>query len=564
MAVSTLQDGRYEIDFGTCLTGWFRLKMPELEPGTVVKMTFADLRPAQNRRGKQYQTFNQASEFVSAGDKGEVFENKFNYAGFRYVVVEGLPSAPAKQDATALLIETDLRTTGAFECSNELLNRIHRVNQWTQRCLDLGGYYVDCPHRERMGYGDGQVAAEGFMTNFRADGYYKKWLRDWRLRQTTEGDLPHMAPFGQGGGGPGWGGALPAITWRHYLYYGDLRVLQENYETVRRYVDYLESICKDGVLRKYGGKWDFIGDWVPPRRGMDTNNWPSEHAAELFNNCYRINQMNLLIQMANALENLDDAKRYTQRLKQIRPLVHAAFYNSHKQEYVIDEQAYYMMPLMTGVVPAALHPLILQKLERNILEKNQGHLDTGMLGTYFMLEYLRKVGRNDLVCTMFNQTTYPGWGYMLEQGASTFWEQWNGYYSHIHSCFTSPDNWLYQGLSGIQADPAAPGFKNVIINPAMVGDLAWVRAHHDSPYGRIVSNWKREDRRVIMEVVIPPNSTGTVYVPAKHAADVMVNGRAIAEAEHVRFSRMEDNKVVLDVDSGSYVFMFTKYQRNAR
>ena len=219
VAVSTLQDGRYEIDFGTCLTGWFRLKMPELEPGTVVKMTFADLRPAQNRRGKQYQTFNQASEFVSAGDKGEVFENKFNYAGFRYVVVEGLPSAPAKQDATALLIETDLRTTGAFERSNELLNRIHRVNQWTQRCLDLGGYYVDCPHRERMGYGDGQVAAEGFMTNFRADGYYKKWLRDWRLRQTTEGDLPHMAPFGQGGGGPGWGGELPAITWRHYLYY---------------------------------------------------------------------------------------------------------------------------------------------------------------------------------------------------------------------------------------------------------------------------------------------------------------------------------------------------------
>ena len=566
VAVTALEGAKYEIDFGTALTGWLRLKMPVLQEGALVKMTFADV-----RRDKKYQDFNQVSEFISGGKVGEVFQNKFNYAGFRYVVIEGLPSAPAKEDATALLIESDLEEVGAFECSNELFNRIHRVNQWTQRSLNLGGYYVDCPHRERMGYGDGQVAVEGFMTSFRADAYYRKWLRDWRIQQKLSGDLPHTAPLGDGGGGPGWGGLLSAITWRHYLYYGDRLILEENYDAVRRYVDYLESICKESVLRKFGGEWDFIGDWVPPERGMDTHNWPGADAAELFNNCYRIKQIELLQKMAAALGKPEDVELCRTRLAAIRPAVHAAFYDTAKQHYVIDEQAYYIMPLMTGVVPEAERATILKKLEQNILVKNTGHLDTGMLGTYFMMETLRELGRNDLVFTMFNQTTYPGWGHMLAEGATTLWEQWNGHWSRIHSCFTSPDNWLYQGPAGIQADPAAPGFKKVIIKPAIVGDLTWVKAHHDSPNGRIVSNWKRGEenskletgnskreegnsKKLTMEVTIPANTTATVYVPAKDAAVVTESGKPADKAEGVKFLRMENNAAVYAVGSGVYRF----------
>jgi alpha-L-rhamnosidase len=557
VAVTTLDKYSCVIDFGTVLTGWFRLKMPALEPGAVVKMTFADAGPGESRCNKGYQHFNQVSEFVSAGKAGEVFQNKFNYAAFRYVIVEGVPSVPDKEDAVAFLVESDLEEAGSFECSNELLNRIHRVNQWTQRCLNLGGYYVDCQHRERMGYGDGQVAVEGFMTSFRADGYYRKWLRDWRLLQTPDGNLPHTAPFGSGGGGPGWGGLFSAITWRHYLYYGDRRVLEENYDAVRRYVDYLESKCKEGVMRKYGGQWDFIGDWVPPGRGMDTKKWPGPAAAELFNNCYRINQMELLTKMADAMGKSDDVRRYREILARIRPLVHAAFYNANRQKYVVDEQAYYVMPLMAGIVPEDLQETLLKKLRQNILVKNKGHLDTGMLGTYFMMEYLREIGQNDLVLTMFTQTTYPGWGYMLEQGATTFWEQWNGFWSHAHSCFTSPDNWLYQGLAGIQADPNAPGMKHVIIKPAILDDLTWVKAHHDSPYGRIISHWKREGDRVTLEVTIPPNSTATVYVPAKDAADVTVNGRTLKEADQVIFLRLAQGSAVVKTGSGSYTFVST-------
>jgi alpha-L-rhamnosidase len=658
VAVNDLGGGRYEIDFGTALTGWMRLKMPvwntdpeatappegpanlkilkatyasrdgagsadvtakvaalakddalnfEVAPGAlggdpvpnhakdlivdyelhgnrrstraadfspltipeqpkcaVVRMTFADKKnygvkigfggKPDPRPDGSYQHFNQVSEFVSTGKPGEVFEHKFNYAGFRYVLVEGLPVAPKKEDAVAMLVESDLEPTGAFECSNDLFNRISRVNQWTQRSLNLGGYFVDCPHRERLGYGDGQVATEGFMTSFGSYGFYRKWLMDWRLRQGADGYMPHVAPFGYGGGGPGWPGLLSAITWRHYLYYGDKRVLEENYDAIRRFVDNLESRSKDGVMRAYGGAWDFIGDWVPPERGMDTNNWPGRPAAEFFNNCYRIQQLEILRNIAIALGKTDEVERCDARLATARAAVHAAFFDKATGNYGIDEQAYYIMPLLTGVTPEADRPALLQKLEKNILEKNNGHLDSGMLGTYFMMEHLRAIGRNDLVFTMFNQTAYPGWGYMVEQGATTLWEQWNGFWSNIHSCFTSPDNWFYQGLAGIQTDPAAPGFKNTIIKPAIVGDVTWVNSHHISPYGRIVSNWKREGEKLTMDVTVPPNATATVFVPAKDAASVTESGKPAGEAKSVKFLRMENNAAVYAVGSGNYQF----------
>ena len=530
----------------------------------VVRMTFADKKHYGVKVGfggkrqplpdGSYQHFNQVSEFVSTGKPGEVFEHKFNYAGFRYVLVEGLPVPPKKEDAVAMLVESDLEPVGAFECSNELFNRISRVNQWTQRSLNLGGYYVDCPHRERLGYGDGQVAVEGFMTSFGAYGFYRKWLMDWRIRQGADGSMPHVAPFAMGGGGPGWPGLLSAITWRHYLYYGDQRVLEENYDAIRRFVDNLESRSKDGVMRAYGGQWDFIGDWVAPGRGMDTNNWPGRPAAELFNNCYRIQQLEILQNMAAVLGKKDEVERCDARIAAARTAVHEAFFDKAAGNYGIDEQAYYIMPLLAGVTPEAERPALLQKLEKNILEKNKGHLDTGMLGTYFMMEHLRAIGRNDLVFEMFNKATYPSWGYMLEQGATTLWEQWNGFWSHIHSCFTSPDNWFYQGLAGIQTDPAAPGFKNTIIKPAVVGDVTWVKSHHDSPYGKIVSNWKREGKKLMMDVTIPPNSTGTIFVPSKDAATVTESGKPAGEAKGVKFLRMEKNAAVYAVGSGNYQF----------
>ncbi len=175
-----------------------------------------------------------------------------------------------------------------------------------------------------------------------------------------------------------------------------------------------------------------------------------------------------------------------------------------------------------------------------------------MLGTYFLLNYLMEIGRDDLLWLVVTQKDYPGWGYMLEQGATTWWEQWNGYWSQIHSCFTSLDGWFYQGLAGIRPDESGPGFKNIIIKPAVVGDLTWVKCYHDSPYGRIVSDWKREGRKLTMKVTIPANTTATIYVPADDAGSVSESGKPAANAGGVKFLRMETGVAVYAVGSGTY------------
>ncbi|MEO0452928.1 MAG: family 78 glycoside hydrolase catalytic domain [Verrucomicrobiota bacterium] len=550
--ITDLGDGSYEIDFGTNLTGWFRMQMPQLQAGDQVTMTFADSKGNARQKGKGYQDFGQVSYFISAGKSGEVFQHQFNYAAFQYVIVKGLPEAPQKSDAVAMLVDSDLEGVGGFESSNDLLNRIFTLNEWTQRCLNLGGYSVDCPHRERKGYGgDGQTPIEGFLTGFRADGFYRKWLMDWKDVQRADGSLPNTAPQGFGGGGPAWGGFVAAATWKHYLYYGDIRILEENYDVVRKYVENMEVIsAKNGdILTGKTGRFSFIGDWVAPGRGMESKNMPSHEAREIFNNCYRIYHMQLFIQMAQALGKEDVAAKYTKIIERIRPLIHEQFYNTETGTYVYDQQAYYILPLMTDVVPEELRAKVWKDLEHNILVTREGHLDTGLLGTYLMFEYLREEGRNDLAFTMFNKTTYPSWGYMLEQGATTVWEQWNGFWSHIHSCFPSANNWLYQALGGIQADPAGPGFKTFIIKPDVVGDLTWVKSHHDSPYGRIVSNWKVVDGKLIMEVVIPANTTATIYVPAKNEAAVSIEG----DTDLFTFQTMEDGHAVHKALAGNYM-----------
>jgi alpha-L-rhamnosidase len=212
------------------------------------------------------------------------------------------------------------------------------------------------------------------------------------------------------------------------------------------------------------------------------------------------------------------------------------------------------MPLLVGVVPEAQRAAVFATLEKNIVHHRQGHLDTGMLGTYFLIEYLRGIGRDDLLFTIINQKTYPSWGFMLAEGATTLWEQWNGYFSHIHSCFASPGGWFYQSLAGIRPDPAAPGFKRSIIKPALVGDVTWVKAHHDSIHGRIVSNWRRDSSKLTLEVAIPANTSATVYVPAKDAAAVTESGKPASRADGVKFLRQENGAAVFEVGSGTYRF----------
>jgi alpha-L-rhamnosidase len=576
VACVALDDNTVEFDFGTNLSGWFHLRLPQLQAGKTVTMHFADKRfqsvegddtpagkvkPAQDPKKIEtangpayYQTNNQRTEFISAGRAGEEFCNKFNYEGFRYVIVQGLPVKPALGDAEALFIESNLEPVGSFECSNALFNRIHQVNLWTIRCLNLGGYMVDCPHRERMGYGDGQNGIDSHIMNLDASAFYAKWAIDWLDAQDPiTGKSAQYSPPNHGD--PScwfpWGGMVDVMPWKAYNYYGDRRLLERAYEAMVRYpAKYLESFYPGGGIERQGG--DGGCDWVAPNIGMT-----APPGTELFINCYRVYLMDLLAKSADVLGRTDDAKRHRARSQELKALIHTAYYKKNEKLYDSDRQLSQAMPLLMGVVPDALRETILKQLEDIVMVKNKGHLDTGMLGTYFLIQSLQEAGRNDLLYTIFNQQDFPGWGYMLSQGATTFWEQWNGSWSQIHSCYVSPGSWFYQGLAGIRPDESGPAFKKIIIKPAIVGDLTWVKCGYDSIHGEIVSNWKRDGDKLTMDVTIPANTTAVLYVPAKDAAEVTESGKPAVQAEGVKFLRTEKNAAVYAVGSGTYQFQST-------
>jgi len=581
---TVLNTNTVELDFGTNLNGWLKLRLPPLKAGDKVTLYFADKRyqkpdgddtpighigcfpgSAKTFNTPQgpvvYQTMNQRAEYIADGKPGEEYCGRFNYFSFRYVIVEGLPAPPQPEDAQALMIESDLAPAGDFECSDALLNRIYQVNLWTIRCLDLGGYMVDCPHRERMGYGDGQTSIDTQIMSRDAAAFYAKWTVDWLdVQDPATGKTANFAPKNDD---PScwflWGGLIVVLPWKTYLYYGDRRLLAQAYDQMVLYpTQYIESFYPGGGLDRQGG--DTGGDWVTPRHNMS---FPP--GTELFANCYRVYLYDLLAKSAAALGKAGDVKKYRDRADRLRTLIHARYYKPAEQLYDSGRELDQALPLLLGIVPKALKPTVEQKLEEIILVKNQGHLDTGMLGTLFLLDALRQMGRNDLACTMARQTTFPGWGYLLSQGQTTFGEQWDAYWSQIHSCFLSPGGWMAQGLAGILPDEAAPGFKHIVIKPAIAdgppapercgaAGLTWVKCHYDSMYGRIVSNWKRENAQLTMDITVPPNTTATVYVPTKGDDQVTESGQPADRAAGVRSLRRAPGATVYEVGSGRYRF----------
>ena len=558
---------KWVIDFGTTLTGWMRLRMTALKPGQQVTIDYADLdKPDLAFDHKDgFQMFNQMDVYVAGSVTRDVFCSKFNQHAFRYAIISGLSQAPELSDAEAMTVETDLEKAGEFSCSNELFNRIHEVTVATYHtqipCGVLGGGEA----REKLGYGDGGSFLSGMLYNLQSDAFFQKWLRDWCDGQTANGFLGHTAPeYYPAGGGPSWGGQASELVRRLHLYFGDRRAVAGAYVTLKKYIDHLECNTTNDVLVYFNPykpgeyvEWYFLGDWAPPGASGDKHGFVFEtpEEREFFNNCYRVLLWDQLAGYAEVLGDKAEANRCHDRLAVLRPLIHKRYYDAEKQTYQVNRQAYLTIALLARVVPPELRADIFKQLVDDIVVAKKGHLDTGLQGSFMLLDLLTRENRPDLVALMMNQTTFPGWGYLLKERHVTSWpETWSGWGSQIIQVVGTPGAWFYEGLAGIQPDPTAPGFKKIIIKPAVVGDVTWVKCHHDSPYGRIVSNWKREGQKLTMEVTIPPNTTATVHVPAKDATGVTESNKPAAEADGVKFLRMEANAAVYAVGSGIYRF----------
>jgi len=558
--ISQIDKDVWLVDFGKNFTGWMKMKIKNQNPGDTIDIIYSDFCNKKPERTGRYRWdlgnnyIDQRDAYISSTSDSGIFCPKFNFHAFRYAIIQGLNYQPQARDIVGYMIESDLTEAGSFSSSDKDLNAIYELNRFTFRCLDIGGYYVDCPHRERLGYGDGQVAVETGIYNFGLANFYKKWALNWISAQKADGEIPNTAPSPYGaGGGPGWGGTGVVLPWKIFKYYGDTTLLSSSYSSMVRYVDFLETKSKDGILMHYGDEtWGFIGDWVPPGKGMDSKDKVGKTEKEVFNNCYKIYLYNILAECAEVLGKPNDSEKYKKQSETLKDKIHELYYNEEKGIYANGEQSYLAFPLLMDVPVKVERDRVFTNLENDIKITNNGHLNTGMLGTYFMLQYLVEIGRSDLVYLMMKQKTYPGWGYMISQGANTCWEQWNGYWSNIHSCFTSGGGWFYAGVAGIRQTEKSVAFKEIVIKPELVGDLTWAKASYQSSYGEIRSEWEKSGTSVQMNVTIPANTTALIYIPFSSGSVIKESGKDISGIKDFQLIGEENGRKILKVGSGTF------------
>ncbi len=512
--VEKMEDGAWRFDFATNFTGWVELRMNGLAPGDRVELMSADDEATR-------QDFAQLNVYIARGTN-DVFRNRFNYLAGRYLTVAGLKTPPRPQDATALAIGTDLRRTGYFRCDNELFNRIYETDIWTYRMCTTEGYTSDCPHRERLGYGEEMFAcAWGIdLPTFDAREYLADYVSKWCDMQEPDGWVHHTTPQeNRHAGGPMWSSAGLSVAWEHYLNYGDKSVLETVYPAAEKWLAFLARHAKDGILAPYRqGKLNFLGDWGTAEGKKEFADTPE---ARFFNNCVWIMNLATMEKIATALGRDEDARRYAADAAALRRRVHARFYDKERHIYPMGLQVPTAFALMTGVVPAELVAEQEAHFDDEITRAHP-YLGMGSSGLPVLLKYLTEVRPHDeIVARHLMSLERPSYGYFLAQGETTWPEYWScDVPSKIHTCYTGISAWFVKRLAGISLDPAAPGGSRIVIAPNVVGGVRRVEAGVETACGKVEVEWRFEDGEFRLKARIPEGASARVVMPGGAVHDL--------------------------------------------
>lgn len=548
-SVSEPRPGCWTFDLGQNMVGWVRLKVRGAA-GRRITIRHAEMINADGTIYTAALRSCPAADFYILSGKGEeVFEPFGTFHGFRYVEVRGLDAKPNLSAITGLVVHTPMRRTGNFECSNPMLNKLYSNIVWGQK----GNYLevpTDCPQRdERMGWtGDTQFFAPTAAYNFDVANFFTRWLQTCEDDQNTDGSFPPVIPGIYGGGGAtAWSDAPIICTYNIYRNYGDTRIVADRYECMEHYMKWLEGKTRDGISTVGG-----FGDWLNAGGGAKK---------EVMDTAYHAYLAQIMAEMAQAIGKSEDAVRYTQLCDEIKKAFASEFIlpdGSIKES----SQTAYALAFTMNLVPAEMREKSADKFVEEIKRFNW-HLATGFIGTPRLLPALSKAGRDDVAYKLLMTDTYPSWLFPVKNGATTMWERWNGWTpekgfgdigmnSFNHYSFGAVGEYLYGGVGGIQA--ASPGYKAIIIKPVIGEGISWAKTSFDSIYGMISTDWKVEDGKVGIDVTIPANTTATVYVPARDAADVTEGGKIMDKAVGVKFLKVENGSAVYSVGSGSYRF----------
>ena len=511
VSVQQDEDGWYIYDMGTNFVGFTEVRMPAVADGQQVELHYDDyfLTDSVGFREGLYTDY-----FIGNGKAGNAFTSKFNYKGYRYLKLIGLKEALNLNHITVSPVRTGYSTNASFACSDEDMNAIYNMVHNTLENLSLGGYIVDCPQIERLGYGgDGNASALTAQTFFNLAPLYMNWMQAWNDCQREDGGMPHTAPNPYtAGGGPYWCGFVIPASWLTYVNYGDMRLMERHYPVMQKWLGYAESYQVDGLLKQWPNTeyrgW-YLGDWVPP---MGIN--PQDpRSIDIVNNCFLSDCYHMMTKIAKALGKEADIPGYQQKHEALNALIHETFFDQEQSNYASGSQIDLIYPMLVGATPTPLVGAVESTLFKESAGRFKGHIATGLVGISILTQWATQNQQTDFVYSMLKKRTYPGYLYMIDHGATLTWEEWDGERSQLHNCYNAIGSWFIQALAGITPDEANPGYKHFFIRPQMVEGISWAKTSKDTPYGVVEVSWKQENGYFEMDVEIPVGSSATVVLP---------------------------------------------------
>jgi alpha-L-rhamnosidase len=551
--------GIYIYDMGQNFSGWVKFRASG-EKGRIVQLNFAEQLNDKGMIDQDHWSSSyiygryQTGELILSGMEKDLFEPRFTYFGFQYVQVEGLSAKPALDDMVGVMVHVSPGVKGSFACSSEKFNRLHSVINHS--LLNYTHHRPRDPARERLGWTQDvwQIAEPSFY-NYDLGTVFRLWFRDMKAGQEASGHVPPVNPapvwgnWGQNGSNlscPWWGGAMHYGPWQLYQFNGDLELLRELYPGMKASLDFIHSTSKELIIDWGLGDWGDVGS-------IDI---PVNTPRNFSNTCAFYYLATICTQIAETLGETEDYLKYDKLANDILQAFNKKFLDTNTGSYGENSQTKYALPLLLGMVPDEMKDIAGQRLIGEVKKKN-GHLSTGFVGTMALMKVLSDLNP-EVAYEIASQEEQPGWWGMIKDGRSTIPEFWSGEgVQNIVSLGGPLENWFYYGLAGIRPDPSGPGFKKFILKPAFVKELDWLKAHHDSPYGRISVDWERRENKIQFRFTVPVGSTATVYIPAiaQHNGqhpEILEGGEPVQDSSLFRLVRREKNDYVYEAGSGAY------------
>ncbi len=578
-----MPDGNTVLDFGQNMAGYvnFKVKGAKGHKVTLIHGEALDqngnftMEHLNNSSRPKTNPLKQEIQYTLKGEGTEEYKPHFTIHGFQYVLIKDWPEEVNSENFTAIAVYSDMTRTGEFECSNPFINKLVSNTLWSQKSnfVDIP---VDCPQRERAAWtGDAQVFARTGSTLMDAASFYSKWMKDVALQQKEDGMIKNIAPAISSGkdvmaaveGSAGWGDAAVIIPWTMYRVYGDKRILEEQWNSMRAWVDYeaklarkshWSRIFKRNPYRKY--TWDtkfHWGEWAEPA----TEDHPKDDIMHnvLFSvpevaTAYFAHSSELLSKAADILGKKEEAAKYKELSENVKKAYLYNFTDDGKIES--SRQCLYVRPLAFGLLPEDKRQQAAESLNMLVV-KRDFHVGTGFLSTQFLCKVLCDYGYVETAYKLVEQTSMPSWLYPITKGATSIWEQWDGINesdvvreSLNHYSPGAVVGWFFQYVAGIDLDSESIAYKNFVIAPKPGGSLTRARGVYDSIHGKIESAWERTDTQFSLKVQIPHNTSAKVVLPCKDVAKVKIlHGKAESKELY-----LENNLVSINLESGRYEF----------